>query len=180
MAFHVLPSPSRYDTSAASMYPCSSAQMSMADTKPPSWPCSRTVFSEARARMMSLKMPSSSSGSRWRPNRNVSSSGSHARNLGQARVQLVQRRSAWPQPAERLIDAAGEVFTEQGYDGVRVQDIARRAGLTTGAIYANFRNKAGLLLQTINALTAAHLGGGERTAEGETSGADDLAEAAGE
>ena len=47
----------------------------------------------------------------------------------------------------RLLDAAVEVFAEDGYEGARVQEIARRAGLTTGAIYAQFRNKAELLQQ---------------------------------
>jgi AcrR family transcriptional regulator len=49
----------------------------------------------------------------------------------------------------RLIAAAAEVFCENGYEGTTVAEVARRAGLTTGAIYANFRDKAELLLQTI-------------------------------
>ncbi|MBT6446728.1 MAG: TetR family transcriptional regulator, partial [Acidimicrobiaceae bacterium] len=32
-----------------------------------------------------------------------------------------------------LIDAAAQVFAEEGYSGARVQSIAERAGLTTGA-----------------------------------------------
>lgn len=50
---------------------------------------------------------------------------------------------------DRLLDAAAEVFCERGYDGTTVAEVARRAGLTTGAIYGNFRDKAELLLQTI-------------------------------
>lgn len=50
---------------------------------------------------------------------------------------------------ERLLAAAVEVFAEQGYENARVQDIARAAGLTTGAIYANFRGKADLLFEAI-------------------------------
>jgi AcrR family transcriptional regulator len=50
---------------------------------------------------------------------------------------------------DRLLDAAAEVFCERGYEGTTVAEVARRAGLTTGAIYANFRDKAELLLQTI-------------------------------
>src|SRR3954469_11814034 len=50
---------------------------------------------------------------------------------------------------ERLLDAAADVFAEQGYDRARVQDIARRAGLSTGAIYGNFRDKADLLADAI-------------------------------
>jgi AcrR family transcriptional regulator len=49
----------------------------------------------------------------------------------------------------RLLDAAATVFCERGYEGTTVAEVARRAGLTTGAIYANFRDKAELLLQTI-------------------------------
>src|SRR5580658_6877328 len=49
----------------------------------------------------------------------------------------------------RLLDAAAEVFCEKGYEGTTVSLVARRAGLTTGAIYANFRDKADLLMRTI-------------------------------
>jgi AcrR family transcriptional regulator len=50
---------------------------------------------------------------------------------------------------DRLLDAAAQVFCERGYEGTTVSLVARRVGLTTGAIYANFRDKAELLLQTI-------------------------------
>lgn len=54
---------------------------------------------------------------------------------------------------DRLIEAAAAVFAEKGYDGAGVQEIARRAGFTTGAIYGRFRGKAELLLATIEART---------------------------
>jgi len=50
---------------------------------------------------------------------------------------------------DRLIGAAIEVFLEHGYARTRVQDIARRAGLTTGAMYAHFENKGALLSEAI-------------------------------
>jgi AcrR family transcriptional regulator len=50
---------------------------------------------------------------------------------------------------DRLVTAAAEVFAERGYEGARVQEIVRRAGLSTGAIYTNFRNKADLLLAAV-------------------------------
>ena len=50
---------------------------------------------------------------------------------------------------ERLIEAATEVFAERGYDGAAVSRIARRAGVTTGAIYGLFAGKAELLLEVI-------------------------------
>jgi AcrR family transcriptional regulator len=49
----------------------------------------------------------------------------------------------------RLIAAAAEVFAEKGYDRAGVQEIARRAGFTTGAIYGRFTGKAELLLAAI-------------------------------
>ena len=52
---------------------------------------------------------------------------------------------------DRLVAAAAEVFSEKGYDGARVQEIARRAGLTTGAIYGRFTGKAELLRAAIEA-----------------------------
>ena len=60
---------------------------------------------------------------------------------------------------ERLIAAAIEVFAEQGYERARLQDIARTAGLTTGAVYANYRSKAELLFDAIGARAGAELDG---------------------
>jgi len=69
--------------------------------------------------------------------------------------------AALPQPAastrDRLLAAAVDVFVEQGYEQARVQDIARTAGLTTGAIYANFRGKSELLFDAIGARADAEL-----------------------
>jgi AcrR family transcriptional regulator len=53
----------------------------------------------------------------------------------------------------RLVLAAAEVFAEKGYDGAGVAEIARRAGLTTGAIYSRFSGKAELLAEAIRACT---------------------------
>lgn len=53
--------------------------------------------------------------------------------------------------ADRLIAAAAEVFAERGYDGAGVAEIARRAGLTTGAIYSRYSGKAELLIEAIDA-----------------------------
>jgi AcrR family transcriptional regulator len=60
---------------------------------------------------------------------------------------------------ERLVAAAIEVFAEQGYEGARLQDIARTAGLTTGAVYANYRGKAELLFDAIGARAGVELDG---------------------
>src|SRR4051794_23306081 len=54
----------------------------------------------------------------------------------------------------RLVTAAAQVFAERGYDGAGVQEIARRAGLTTGAIYSRFSGKADLLAEAIRCFTS--------------------------
>jgi AcrR family transcriptional regulator len=56
-----------------------------------------------------------------------------------------------------LLAAAVDVFVDQGYEQARVQDIARGAGLTTGAIYANFRGKSELLFEAIGARADAEI-----------------------
>jgi len=55
---------------------------------------------------------------------------------------------------ERLLELATAVFAQEGYAGVTVRDLAQRMGLTTGAIYAHFRNKAELLVEAIDARVA--------------------------
>lgn len=50
---------------------------------------------------------------------------------------------------QRLLDAAAEVFAERGYDRAGVAEIARRAGVTTGAIYSRHAGKAELLVAAL-------------------------------
>src|SRR5205814_10015529 len=69
---------------------------------------------------------------------------------------------ALPEPTvdltrERLIEAAAQVFAEKGYDRAGVQEISRRAGLTTGAIYGRFAGKAELLQAAIESRTTDEL-----------------------
>lgn len=53
-----------------------------------------------------------------------------------------------------LVDAAARVFAEEGYSGARVQSIAERAGLTTGAMYNRFSGKSELLLEALDLHTS--------------------------
>lgn len=50
---------------------------------------------------------------------------------------------------ERLLAAAVAAFAEHGFEAATVSDIARRAGLTTGAIYARWRGKRDLIVGTV-------------------------------
>jgi len=52
-----------------------------------------------------------------------------------------------PSTRQRLLDVAFELLLEQGYQDTTVQAVARRAGLTIGAIYANFANKHHLMAE---------------------------------
>lgn len=73
---------------------------------------------------------------------------------------------------ERLVRAAIDVFLEKGYGGTRVQDIARRAGFTSGALYVHFPSRTALLgeailregdaILTSMAETLRRAGGGDR------------------
>ncbi|MDQ1395790.1 MAG: hypothetical protein QOG64_1049 [Acidimicrobiaceae bacterium] len=46
----------------------------------------------------------------------------------------------------RLLEAAAEVFTEKGFHGAAVEEIAERAGFSRGAFYSNFAGKDDLFL----------------------------------
>jgi AcrR family transcriptional regulator len=56
-----------------------------------------------------------------------------------------------------LLALAADLFAEDGYQQTSIRDIARRAGVTTGAIYGHFRNKADLLVEAIHQGTTEEL-----------------------
>lgn len=62
---------------------------------------------------------------------------------------------------DEILDAALAVFTEQGFASARVEDIARRAGLSKGAVYLYFPSKDAML----NALVEQSAGKLARAAE---------------
>ena len=45
-----------------------------------------------------------------------------------------------------LVDAARQIIRSQGYDALTLAAVAERAGMTTGAIYGNFKNRTDLLM----------------------------------
>ena len=47
---------------------------------------------------------------------------------------------------EALLTAARELVREKGYEGTTLQEVAARAGMTSGAIYGNFKNRDDLFL----------------------------------
>lgn len=49
----------------------------------------------------------------------------------------------------RIVEAAGRRFRLSGYDGASAGDLMAEAGLTTGALYSQFRSKADLMLEVM-------------------------------
>jgi len=58
-----------------------------------------------------------------------------------------------------LVEAAGRLFRERGIDGVGVAEISKKAGLTHGALYAQFPSKEALAAE---AFSSAFKGGVEQ------------------
>src|SRR3974390_401536 len=66
----------------------------------------------------------------------------------------------------KVLEAARDLFIERGYEAATVRDNAGRAGMSTGAVFANFEDKSGLfeaivredLEQVPEAMRAAALG----------------------
>jgi AcrR family transcriptional regulator len=50
---------------------------------------------------------------------------------------------------EHLLRAAAQVFTERGFHGATLDEVAAVAGFTKGAVYSNFRNKEDLFLAVL-------------------------------
>lgn len=57
----------------------------------------------------------------------------------------------------RVIDGAAEAFAELGYDRARVTDVAKAAGLSSGAMYNHFESKAELLAAVVQDHACDHL-----------------------
>jgi AcrR family transcriptional regulator len=70
------------------------------------------------------------------------------------------RRRAEARPDE-VLDAAQALFIDQGYAATRVEDIARRAGISKGAVYLYFPSKQaiieGLVRRTVMPIAASAL-----------------------
>jgi AcrR family transcriptional regulator len=58
----------------------------------------------------------------------------------------------------RLIDSAEAVFARSGFHGASVEEIAREAGATSGALYSNFASKEDLFLALFEERIATDVG----------------------
>ena len=61
-----------------------------------------------------------------------------------------ERRSQDPETTTRLLlEAAAAEFIERGYEAARVNDIARRVGVTAGAVYGRWPHKPDVLVAAL-------------------------------
>ena len=55
-----------------------------------------------------------------------------------------RRQAAKVRTRQKVLDAARDLFAERGYEPATIRDIAKGAGMSTGAVFANFQDKAEL------------------------------------
>lgn len=88
--------------------------------------------------------------------REGASGGASQADRRQAATALKRQRRTQEERSEatraRLVDATIEVVFEKGYAGCTVQEVCRRAGVTTGALQHHFRSKQELLVSAVNKL----------------------------
>ncbi|RZJ84118.1 MAG: TetR/AcrR family transcriptional regulator, partial [Brevundimonas sp.] len=69
---------------------------------------------------------------------------SESHTLAAEPVRLNRRQAAKIRTREKVLEAASQLFAERGYDAATIRDIAKAAGMSTGAVFANFQDKAEL------------------------------------
>jgi AcrR family transcriptional regulator len=67
---------------------------------------------------------------------------------------LVERASEKP-TAERILDAAEDLFAERGYAATSLGDVADRVGIRSPSLYNHFRNKEALYAAVVERLLSA-------------------------
>ena len=82
----------------------------------------------------------------------------HSLSSGEPRWQ--RRPDARP---EEILEAAKHVFGESGYAGTKLDDVARRAGVSKGTLYLYFDSKEALFREMVRAKVGAALAQAEET-----------------
>ena len=82
----------------------------------------------------------------------------HSLSSGEPRWQ--RRPDARP---EEILEAAKHVFGESGYAGTKLEDVARRAGVSKGTLYLYFDSKEALFREMVRAKVVAALAHAEET-----------------
>lgn len=90
-----------------------------------------------------------------------------------AKPRWQRRKDARP---EEIVNAALEEFVERGFAATRLEDVARRAGVTKGTLYLYFKNKEALFKAVIRQTIVPIIAQGELTARSFTGSARELLE----
>src|SRR2546427_1547858 len=96
-----------------------------------------------------------------------------ARRPRKARPRWKRRKEA--RPAE-IVSAALDVFVERGFAATRLEDVARRAGVTKGTVYLYFKNKDALFKAVVRETIVPVIAQGEALARAFTGSARELVE----
>lgn len=79
-----------------------------------------------------------------------------------------RRAQAKLQTRQKVLAAARQMFAEQGYEGATIRDIATAAGMSTGAVFANFTDKSDLFCDIMNSDMVQLVAAVEEAVAGET------------
>lgn len=72
-------------------------------------------------------------------------------------------REQFAENRERILDVAGTLFREKGFDGIGIADIMKAAGMTHGGFYRHFESKDELIDQASQKALAGSASYWERT-----------------
>src|SRR5690349_22013716 len=106
-----------------------------------------------------------------RPDGSVSHSVTHSKRRAKPRWQ--RRKEARP---GEIVAAALEVFVERGFAATKLDDVARRAGVTKGTVYLYFESKEALFKAVVRETIVPVIAKGEALARGFTGSARELLE----
>lgn len=87
--------------------------------------------------------------------------------------QSVKTRRSSRRPSD-ILSAALDLFTERGFNGTRMEDVAARAGLSKAAIYLYFKDKNALLEALVRDMVLTRLSAARDLAEGHQGPASEL------
>ncbi len=62
-------------------------------------------------------------------------------------LEIIMTQQRGEETRSRILDAAGELFAQRGYDATSVSDICERAGVTKGGFYHHFSSKEVIFLE---------------------------------
>lgn len=72
---------------------------------------------------------------------------------------------------DRIVESAGSLFREKGFDGVAVADLMKAAGLTHGGFYGHFESKDALVAEAVSRILGGSVERWRKYAEDDPGGA---------